>query len=447
MNLFIVNFFKTGADLPLIEDKARIRELYEKKRFFVFLWLIIGYGFFYTCRLSFNVARKSMADAGVLEVHEIGIVGATLKYVYAFGKCANGFLSDRANIRRFMSSALLCSAIINLIMGAVSSFWLFLALWAVNGWFQSIGSAPSVVSICQWYSHKERGRRYGIWAGAHNLGEGMTFLGTAAAIGWFGWRAGFVFPGLACALVALILFRMLADRPQTYGLPHVSDYNEDYTGGKPSTESVAQEQLKVLKHPMVWVLAFSSGLMYVARYAINDWGVFYLEAKKGYDVIEAGAVMAPYPIVGFLGAVLSGWISEKFFKSRRNVPTLIYGVMTTFSIVLLWRVPPGHFMLDMLAMGIFGFGIGGLIVFLAGLTAVDIMPKKATGAVKGVIGLVSYLMAATQDWVSGYLMKFGTTIVDGEEVINFDYAFYFWIGASILSIFLALFAWNAKPHE
>ena len=101
----------------------------------------------------------------------------------------------------------------------------------------------------------------------------------------------------------------------------------------------------------------------------------------------------------------------------------------------------------MLALGIFGFGIGGLIVFLAGLTAVDIMPKRATGAVKGVIGLISYLMAATQDWVSGELMKLGTTVVDGEEVINFDYAFYFWIGASILSIFLALFAWNAKPHE
>jgi sugar phosphate permease len=76
-----------------------------------------------------------------------------------------------------MSTALLCSALANLVFGSVDGFVLFAVLWGLNGWFQSIGSAPSVVSICQWFSNRERGTRYGIWAGAHNLGEGMTFIG------------------------------------------------------------------------------------------------------------------------------------------------------------------------------------------------------------------------------------------------------------------------------
>jgi hypothetical protein len=37
--------------------------------------------------------------------------------------------------------------------------------------------------------------------------------------------------------------------------------------------------------------------------------------------------------------------------------------------------------------------------------------------------------------------------VAGQAVINFDYAFAFWIGASVLSMVLATFVWNVKPED
>jgi sugar phosphate permease len=48
----IINFFKTGPDKPLLTDKEEIKKKYEKKRWSVFISLILGYGFFYTCRLG-----------------------------------------------------------------------------------------------------------------------------------------------------------------------------------------------------------------------------------------------------------------------------------------------------------------------------------------------------------------------------------------------------------
>ena len=443
----VLRFFRTGPDLPLIEDPKEVERVYEKKRFDVFLWLTIGYGFFYTCRLSLSVAKKPMLDAGVLGVDEMGFIGSMLFYVYAFGKCTNGFLSDRANIRRFMSVALLLSAITNLLFGLTSVFFVFAILWGLNGWFQSIGSAPSVVSICQWYSHGERGTRYGIWAGAHNIGEGLTFLGTAMVVSALGWEWGFIGPGIACFFIALVLYLKLADRPETYGLPQVSIYRNDFTGGSASSESVGALQLIVLKHPLVWVLGLSSACMYVGRYAVNSWAIFYLQEAKAYGLVEAGAVMAAYPLFGFIGAILSGYTSDRFFKSRRNLPTLFYGFLQTGALNLLFLVPPGNFWLDALALGIFGFGVGGLIVFLAGLIAVDILPKRAAGAVKGIIGLFSYLGAATQDWVSGLLIENTKTIIDGVPTFDFGNVFIFWVGACIASMILALAAWNAKPHE
>ena len=337
----IINFFATGQDKPLLQDENKIRRIYERKRWSVWISLIIGYAFFYTTRLGLSVAKKPLLDAGILDVTQMGIIGSILLYTYAVGKFVNGVLSDRANISRFMSTALLMSAIVNLLFGFTDNFIIFAVLWGFNGWFQSIGSAPSVVSICQWFSNRERGTRYGIWAGAHNLGEGLTFVGTAFLISSFGWRWGFWGPGIACIIVASIMFFTLADRPATYGLPHVADYKNDYSAGKPTTkEALGKMQLMVLKSPIVWVLGLSSAFMYTARYAINNWGILYLQEAKSYTLVDASFAMGAYPILGFAGAILSGIISDKFFNARRNVPTLMYGLAETSGLLLLFLSPP-----------------------------------------------------------------------------------------------------------
>jgi len=441
----IIRWFATGLDAPRISDNDKIDSIFKNRRTRVFVWLVLGYGFFYTCRLSLSVAKKPMLDEGILSVEEMGIIGSLLFLVYAFGKFFNGFLADRANIRRFMSVALLFSAFANLAFGSMNNFYMFAALWAFNGWFQSIGSAPSVVSLCQWFSHKERGTRYGVWAGAHNIGEGLTFVGTALIVNAFGWRWGFWGPGLACIIVAIILYINLADRPQTYGLPGVADHKKDYTAGKPQHRPTAALQWMVLKSPIVWVLGLSSACMYIARYGINSWAIFYLQEGKGYELIQAATAMSAYPIFGLIGAVSSGFLSDKFFRARREVPTLLYGLLLIASLCLFYYTPAGHIVVDTIALAAFGFAIGGLIVFLAGLVAIDLMPVRAAGAVKGIIGLFSYLGAAAQDWISGVLIE-NTKIVSGDvTTYSFDTVFYFWISASIVSLLLALFAWNKKP--
>ena len=443
----LIRWFATGPDAPPISDAGRIDAMFKSRRLRVILWLILGYGFFYTCRLSLSVAKKPMLDEGILSVEEMGIIGSLLLFVYAFGKFFNGFLADRANIRRFMSVALMCSAFMNLAFGSMNNFYLFAALWAFNGWFQSIGSAPSVVSICQWFSRKERGTRYGVWAGAHNIGEGLTFVGTALIVNAFGWRWGFWGPGLACIIVGIILYINLADRPQTYGLPSIAEYKNDFSGGKPLNRPTAELQWLVLKSPIVWVLGLSSACMYMARYAVNSWAIFYLQEGKGYELVTAASAMSAYPIFGLLGAVFSGFLSDKFFGARRNVPTLLYGLLLIASLCLFYYSPPGYIYVDTIALAAFGFAIGGLIVFLAGLIAVDLMPVRAAGAVKGTIGLFSYLGAAGQDWISGVLIENTKTVSDGVTSYSFDTVFYFWIAASVVSLLLALFAWNKKPVE
>src|SRR5207249_10688093 len=100
-----------------------------------------------------------MLDAGVMSATQMGNVGSALLFVYSFGRFTNGFLADRCNIARFMSAALSLSAVANLALGLNGDFQIFLVIWALNGWFQSVGSSPSVVALSHWFGERERGTR------------------------------------------------------------------------------------------------------------------------------------------------------------------------------------------------------------------------------------------------------------------------------------------------
>lgn len=79
---------------------------YTRLRLQTFITATLGYGIYYVCRLSLNVVKKPIVDEGILSETELGIIGSALFITYAIGKLVNGFLADRANIRRFMSLGL-----------------------------------------------------------------------------------------------------------------------------------------------------------------------------------------------------------------------------------------------------------------------------------------------------------------------------------------------------
>ena len=158
----------------------------------------------------------------------------------------------------------------------------------------------------------------------------------------------------------------------------------------------------------------------------------------------AAGVMAYMQVAGIFGALLCGWISDRFFHSKRNMPALIYGLLYTASIAgFVWA--PQSFYMDLFCMTFYGFTMGALVCYMGGLMAVDIVPKRVTGAAMGMIGLLSYAGAAIQEFVTGKLMTI--TTVGGEKIYDFGYATEFWVGAALLSTLLALLVWNAKPDD
>lgn len=211
-------------------------------------------------------------------------------------------------------------------------------------------------------------------------------------------------------------------------------------------DTVFATQLEILKIPAMWVLAFSSALVYITRYAINSWGVLYLQEARGYSLVGAGTMLTVSTIAGIVGAVAFGFISDKYFAARRPPVNLLFGLIELTGLLLLFYGPQGMAW-TVLAMILFGLGMTGLVTSVGGLFGVDICPKRVAGAALGMVGVFSYLGAGIQERVSGKLIDGGMTMVNGVRHYDFTNVIEFWIGASVISILLAATLWRTKLRD
>jgi MFS transporter, OPA family, sugar phosphate sensor protein UhpC len=433
----LLSLFHAAPAQPLVVDPdgRRLRRV----RWLTFLSMSLSYALFYVCRLSFNVAKPALVGQNLLTPTQLGMIGSALFFTYAVGKLVNGFLADHANVRRFMMLGLLISAVVNACMGLTTNAILLTLAWGLNGWAQSMGVGPCVVSLSRWYTDKDRGTFYGFWSIAHSLGEALTYIAVAAVIVTWGWQYGYFLATAMGVLGILLIYLFMADSPQSAGFAEVHGGREDAVS---KTIGKWGAQLALLKNPALWLLALASCLMYIGRYAVISWGVFFLENAKGYNTLSASALISITGVFGIVGTGLSGLVSDRFFGGRRHGLAVLFGLMNSASLGLFLFLPGGHYWLDAMAMMLFGLSMGALLCFLGGLMAVDIAAKSAAGAALGMIGIASYAGAAAGEILTGVLIEHGTTLAqDGGKLYDFHALSLFWLGASLISVLMtALFS-------
>lgn len=458
----VLDYFKMSGPSAAKVPAENVDKTYKRLRFQAFMAGTFGYALYYVCRLSMGVMKQPLIDAGLLNATQLGIIGACLYWAYAIGKLINGFLADSSNIKRFMASGLIVSVLMNFTMGILgvaalkgtiatgALFLVFAICWAVNGWSQSMGAPPAIIALSRWYPLRIRGTYYGFFSSSHNIGEGLSFVFVGMLVATFGWKWGFFGAALAGALGVLIILFFLHDTPESKGLPSI----EVLAGEEGQKQDLSPEQKRaetrrlqaaVVRNPGVWILALASAFMYMSRYAINEWGTIFLQEAKGYDLAGAATIIGINPIFGIIGTVVSGWLSDAVFKGDRKYPAFVAGIIEAVALALFLFGGPSKW-INVLAMVLFGVAIGVLISFLGGLMAVDLVPRQATGAALGIVGMASYAAAGLQNVVTGLILDKNIIEVNGAMVHDFTYASWFWLGAACISFLLPVLNWKRKQQ-
>ena len=438
-------------------EPEKVDKEYKSLRNRTFWGVTVAYSLYYVCRMSLSVVKQPLIDEGVLSAGQLGLIGSALLFVYAVGKFMNGFIADYCNIRRFMATGLFLSALVNLLLGVMGVFndWMplstslifivFAVMWGVNGWAQSMGSPPGVICLSRWFPKNKRGTFYSIFSSTPYVGEFLSFIITGMVVGALGWKAGFIVAAIAGLAGSLIILWLVSDTPESKGLPSVQKLSgEEVT--KEDTMPTKELQKFVIRHPGIWVIAISSAFIYITKYAIAGWGVLFLQKARGFSLEDASQIIAFSAIFGIVGTVLAGWLSDKVFNSDRVKPAILSGIVS-FMALALFLFTEGGYIVNVLYVSLFSLAVGVLYCIVAGLMAVDIVPRKATGAALGVVGISSYIAAGFQDITSGYLIQYNTVNVNGTDVYDFMPVSWFWLGAALISFLLPVLNWKKMKNR
>jgi OPA family sugar phosphate sensor protein UhpC-like MFS transporter len=353
-----------------------------------------------------------------------------------------------------MATGLFISALVNLLLGAVGFikglpaglvFMVFAVLWGVNGWMQSMGAPPGVISLSRWFPRSKRGTYYSIFSATPYLGEFLSFIMTGVIVGALGWQYGFVVAAAAGLIGSLVILLFVSDTPESKGLPSVYELSGEEMK-KEDKMPTRELQKLVIKHPGIWIIALSSAFIYITKYAIAGWGVLFLQKARGFSLEDATQIIAFSAAFGVVGTVLAGWLSDKVFAGDRVKPAILSG-MLSFIALALFLFTEGGFMMNIFYVSLFSLAVGVLYCIVAGLMAVDIVPRKATGAALGVVGISSYVAAGLQDITSGYLIQYNTRQAGGVDVYDFGPVSWFWLVAALVSFILPVLNWKKMKNN
>ena len=366
------------AEMPA----EKVDSNYKKLRWQVFLGIFIGYAGFYIVRKNFSMAIPELAPFG-FETGELSIVLSMNAIAYALSKFLMGSVSDRSNARVFLPLGLVLAAISMAFMivpvtaiGPEHKMWAIALMAMLNflvGWFNGMGWPPCGRVMTHWFSIKERGTKMSIWNCAHNVGGAL--VGPMAVYGaiWFGsWFYGsqtqyyfligtYAFPAAVAIFIAILAYILIRDTPQSCGLPSIEKYRNDY----PKNYSEKHEQVLTAKeiffkyvfnNKMLWFIAIANAFVYMVRYGCLDWAPAFLKDSQGYDIKDAGWAYFAYEFAAIPGTLVCGWLSDKVFKGRRAITTIIFMALVAVFILLYWRFSYNYTIVTLSLIGI-GFFI------------------------------------------------------------------------------------------
>ncbi len=446
MSLF--SFFRISKPSAPKVPAAQVDAAYRRLRSRTFWGVTVAYTLYYVCRMTLGVVKQPLIDSGMLTAGQLGIIGSAFYFVYAVGKFMNGFIADYCNIRRFMAAGIAVSAVVNLVLGlmgllagplgfgAMVLLLTFSLLWGINGWAQSMGSPPGTISLSRWFPLSRRGTMYSIFSSTPQLGKAVSMIMTGFIVAAAGWQWGFLAAAVAGVIGLLVSLIFIADTPESQGLPSVQELSGEEIRSM-DQQPTRELQKWVFRHPGIWVIAISTAFLYITQHAVSDWGVLFLQKQKAFSLEKATQVIGLAEVFGVAGNLAAGWLSDVLFRGNRARPVILAGVLAVAALAGFLFLD-GGFWMNMVYVAVFSLCFSVVFCIVGGLMALDFVPRRATGAALGIVGISSYAAAGLQSVVSGFLIGGNQT----GEVFNFLPVSIFWIAACLLAFVLPVLGWK-----
>jgi OPA family glycerol-3-phosphate transporter-like MFS transporter/OPA family sugar phosphate sensor protein UhpC-like MFS transporter len=423
----------------MLTDPAQIAAKYRVWQTHVLVFSIIGYATFYFVRSNLSIAMPLMMQQLGITKEKFGLYLTLFGVLYGVSKFFNGFLADRTNARAFMAVALFISALLNICFGCSTAVLALGIFWMLNGWFQGMGFPPCARLMANWFPPKQFATKFSIWNISHNVGSigillicGFLVSGNLFAADW---RLCFFVPSAIAVVIAILLWFMLPDTPPSVGLPEFEGTHVDLPEKKSHEDFKAFLWQQVFCNKYIWLLAMGNFFVYAIRYGVFNWGPTMLLEVRHIKILHASWMIAGFELFGAAGALLGGWVTDRFLGGRAARACVIYMALACVCVLLLWKIQTQSELLITGLLCATGFFVYGPQCLLA-IACANLATKRAAATAIGLTSIFGYASTVLSGWGLGFVV----------QNYGWNAGFAGLIGCAAIGTLLFIAAWPAKAN-
>lgn len=422
------------------KDVASTKDRYSYWRKRILFTAIITYSTFYLVRVNMSIAMPGIMQEFGFSKTVMGGVLSALLIAYAVGQFVNGQLGDKLGARRLVTLGILGSGILNLLFGFSAGISVMILIWGLNGFFQSMGWAPSVKTIANWFPRRMRGKAGGLMGMSYQMGNAYSWALAGFVTGLLGWRWAFWVPAIIFLLLGIHWFIRIRNAPEEEGLPTVEEAENGIEKCEKRSDHhlgfVANLKCVLLNH-RIWVVGLGLLFLNIVRYGFIDWAPTYLFEVQGASISTAAYKAMLFPIAGIVGGVFAGYVSDKYFGYRRAPICVIMLILLAVFAWLYPNIPGSNWIISLGILMLVGFMTFGPHVAMVTIIPMDFASRKAASSAAGFIDGMGYIGATVTGIGSGFLI----------DSFGWNAAFDFWVLSAVVAAILMAVLWKYKPGK
>jgi sugar phosphate permease len=286
---------------------------------------------------EFNLSATALG--GILSAFFIGYAGCQIP---------GGWLADKFGARRVITGALAVWSLFTAFTGMVGNITQMLIVRFVFGAGEGVFPGPVCKIIGSWFSKKDRGTANSCVLTSTTLGPALTPLIVAPLIAAFGWRAVFYILGALGIVCVYVSWRYIVDRPEDFpgitaeevrAIKKQRAADEAAAAGLEQSIAPKASFWDLIKEPRIWVMFFGVFFLTVPIWGYMTWLPTYLVKVRGLTLAKMSIAASIPFFVATVGMLLSGWMSDKFFRGRRRYLVIAAEVVGAFCLYLFYTTP------------------------------------------------------------------------------------------------------------
>ena len=290
-------------------------------------------------RMAMPVALPYIVKEFGLGPFEASLVLSTFFIGYAIAQVPGGLFADLIGVRKVATIAMLWWSAFTALTGAAGTLVHLLIVRLLFGLGEGLYPAASLKAVATWFPKKERSTATAVMFTANSIAAASAPLLVVAIMATWGWRSVFYVFCVPGILAAALAWRFLKNRPSDVPTLDPVERAELADNLDPELSEGAGGKLRALLDPTLLKYFFCYLTFDIALYAFQGWLPTYLVQARGFSMVEMAAATSLPFVVGGIGGLAGGWLSDNLFRNHRRSLVALTQILSGGALCLTFLAP------------------------------------------------------------------------------------------------------------